>query len=55
METAEAEYTHLFGSMPKFYFTRYRYALMLSGHEVGLHRLAKTDCKKWICIRNLIG
>jgi uncharacterized protein YecA (UPF0149 family) len=32
METAEAEYTNLFNSIPKFYFGRYRYALMLSNN-----------------------
>ena len=33
METAEAEYTNLFSSIPKFYFGRYRYALMLSNNS----------------------
>ncbi|MDR3492323.1 MAG: hypothetical protein P4M12_09825, partial [Gammaproteobacteria bacterium] len=32
METAEAEYTHLFTSLPTFYLSRYRYALMLSNN-----------------------
>ncbi|SPF46396.1 SEC-C motif domain protein [Candidatus Desulfosporosinus infrequens] len=30
LETAEADYTNLFSAIPKFYFGRYRYALMLS-------------------------
>jgi hypothetical protein len=33
METAETEYTNLFSSIPKFYFGRYRYALMLSNNN----------------------
>ena len=33
METAEAEYTNLFSSIPKFHFGHYRYALMLSNNS----------------------
>ena len=33
METAEADYTNLFSSIPKYYFGRYRYALMLSKND----------------------
>lgn len=33
LETAEAEYTNLFRSIPKFNFGRYRYALMLSSNN----------------------
>lgn len=33
MEAADAEYTRLFSSLPKFHFGRYRYALMLSDND----------------------
>ena len=33
MKAAETEYTNLFSSMPKLYFSRYRFALMLSDND----------------------
>ena len=33
METAEAEYTQLFSTMPNYHFSRYRYALMLNDND----------------------
>ena len=52
MEAAEADYTDLFNSIPKYYFGRYRYALMLSNNDredeaikflTDLLKMAETD------------